>query len=338
MADQKSKNPSFTTHSTSLQASEAEATARRFIDIYADFARNAAALPVVAGRKSNIERFAGADATYTIEAMMGDGRALQAGTSHNLGTNFAVAFGTKYAAPDGTLSPVHQTSWGMSTRMVGGIVMAHGDDAGLRLPPAVAPVQAVFVPIGGKKDEEKEAVAAAVEAAAAAARAAGLRVKIDDTPAKTPGWKFAHWEMKGVPVRVEVGPRDLAAGACVLVRRDAARGDNKVMGVPLTDTAAFVAALKDLLDDVQASMLAQATAFRDDNIVDVSSLDELKAAVEAKKWARGWWAGSDADETRVKEETGATLRCYPFEQPGGEGACWLTGAPAKEVAVFARAY
>ena len=269
---------------------------------------------------------------------MGDGRALQAGTSHNLGTNFAVAFGTKFAAADGTLAPVHQSSWGMSTRMVGGIIMAHGDDAGLRLPPAVAPVQVVFVPIGGKKDEEKEAVVAAVATAAAAATAAGLRVKVDDTQGKTPGWKFAHWEMKGVPVRVEVGPRDLAAGACVLVRRDAPRGNNKLLGVPLTDSPSFVAALTGLLDDVQASMLAQATAFRDERIVDVSSLDDLRTAVTDGKWARGWWAGSDADETRVKEETGATLRCYTFEQPGGEGVCWLTGGAAKEVAVFARAY
>ena len=291
---------------------------------------------MVAGRKSAIERFAGAVTTYTIEAMMGDGRALQAGTSHNLGTNFAVAFGTRYAAPDGELLPVHQTSWGMSTRMVGGIVMAHGDDAGLRFPPAVAPVQAVFVPIV-KKGADAAAVEGAV-AAAAAAKAAGLRVKVDATEGKTPGWKYAHWEMKGVPVRVEVGPRDVAAGACVLVRRDKARGENKVMGVPLTDTAAFVGALTALLDDVQASMLAQATAFRDGRIVDVASYDELKAVVADGRWARGRWAGSDDDERRVKEETGATLRCFPFEQPGGEGPCLLTGAGAGEVAVFARAY
>lgn len=273
--------------------------------------------------------------------MMGDGRALQAGTAHNLGTNFAVAFGTRYADAAGGLAPVHQTSWGVSTRMVGGVVMAHGDDAGLRLPPAVAPVQAVFVPIvKGKKGAEADdgAIVAAVEAAAAAARRAGVRVKVDAAPAKSPGWKFAHWEMKGVPVRVEVGARDLAAGTCVLVRRDAARGANKTVGVPLADGAAFVRALAALLDDVQASMLAQATAFRDANIVDVASYDDLKAAIAAGKWARGRWAGSDADEARVKEETGATLRCFPFDQPGGVGACFLTGADAAEVAVFARAY
>ena len=323
-------------HTAHATAGEAEATAKQFVDLYARFAVEAAAIPVVAGRKSATERFAGADNTYTIEAMTGDRRALQAGTSHNLGTNFAAAFGTRFAAEDGSLQPVHQTSWGVSTRMVGAVVMAHGDDAGLRLPPALAPVQVVVIPIL-KKNVDPAPVNDAIARIAAAAKAAGIRIKVDATTGKTPGWKYAHWEMRGVPLRVEVGPRDADAGTCVAVRRDLPRGEAKTAGVPL-DGDGFVAAVRELLDSVQASLLAQATAFRDANIVDVSSYDDLQAAIAAGRWARGRWAGSDADEARVKEETGATLRCFPFDQPGGEGACFMTGAPAGEVAVFAKSY
>jgi prolyl-tRNA synthetase len=332
-------------HTAHATAGEATATARAFVELYAQFAREVAALPVVVGRKSRAESFAGADTTFTIEAMMGDGRALQAGTSHDLGSNFARAFGTRFAGGDAStgadesgLSFVHQSSWGVSTRMVGGVVMAHGDDGGARLPPALAPVQVIIIPIF-KKGADTEAVLAAADALAAGCKAAGLRARVDAEADKTPGWKYAHWEVKGVPLRAEVGPRDVEAGRCVVTRRDLPRGSGKVEGgLPLEPTA-FAAGVAGLLEEVQASLLAQATAFRDSRIVDVASYDELRAAVAEGRWARGWWAGTDDDEARVKEETGATLRCFPFEQPGGEaGPCFMTGKGGGEVAVFARAY
>eukprot|EP00884_Botryococcus_braunii_P008844 jgi/Botrbrau1/17961/Bobra.50_1s0053.1 len=324
-------------HTAHATAEEAEDTARQFIDVYADCAISIAAMPVIAGRKSRIESFAGANTTYTIEAMMGDGRALQAGTSHNLGTNFATAFGTRFENDKGELVPVHQTSWGMSTRMVGGVIMTHGDDAGLRLPPALAPVQVVIVPIA-KKEEERAVVNATVEALAAAAKTAGIRAVVDASTERTPGWKFNFWEMKGVPVRIEVGPRDVAQGAAVSARRDRPGKEGKAGGVPL-DPEAFVLHVRVLLDEVQSGLFQQAKDFRDANLVDVTSFEELAEAVQNGKWARGWWAGSDDDERKVKEETSATLRCIPFEQPSGPpGSCFLTGKPASEVAIFAKAY
>ena len=344
-------------HTAHATAEEATATAREFVALYAKFAREVAALPVIVGRKSRAESFAGADATFTIEAMMGDGRALQAGTSHDLGSNFARAFNTRFAGGDGsgaaspssaaandasTLSFVHQSSWGVSTRMVGGVVMAHGDDGGARLPPALAPVQVVIIPIF-KKGADPEAVVAAAEALASACASAGIRAKVDADAERTPGWKYAHWEVKGVPLRAEVGPRDLESGSCVVTRRDLPRGSGKVEGGLPLDPPAFASRVRDLLDEVQASLLQQATAFRDGRIVDVASYGELKAAVSEGLWARGPWAGSDADEARVKEETGATLRCFPFVgeengNGGGSGACFMTGVEGGEVAVFAKSY
>ncbi|GAB4818966.1 hypothetical protein N2152v2_006012 [Parachlorella kessleri] len=324
-------------HTAHATPEEAEEETLRMIRVYEDFAVNAAAIPVIAGRKSRIESFAGANCTYTIEAMMGDKKALQAGTSHNLGDNFAKAFGTRYLDENGELQFVHQSSWGMSTRMVGGIIMAHGDDAGLRLPPRLAPVQVVIVPILKKDADSSAAVMAAVGDMEAALKAAGIRAKVDASSEKTPGWKFNFWEMKGVPVRVEVGPRDVEAGTCVTARRDVAGKEGKQAGVPLA-AEPFVAHVKALLDEVQAALLEQARVFRDANIVDVASYDELKEAVAEGKWARGPWAGSDEQEVQIKEETQATLRCIPFEQPAGPKTCFLTGQPAAEVAIFAKAY
>ncbi|PRW57492.1 prolyl-tRNA synthetase [Chlorella sorokiniana] len=323
-------------HTAHATPEEAEEETIRMLRVYEDFACNVAAMPVIAGRKSRIESFAGANCTYTIEAMMGDRKALQAGTSHNLGDNFAKAFGTRYLDEAGQLQYVHQSSWGVSTRMVGGIIMTHGDDAGLRLPPRMAPIQVVIVPII-KKEADAEGVMAAVQGLESALKAAGVRVLLDATTDKTPGWKFNQYEMKGVPVRVEVGPRDVEQNACVVARRDVPGKEGKQFGVPM-EAAAFVAHVQGLLEEVQASLLAQAREFRDANIVDVSSYEELQAAVAEGKWARGPWAGSDDDERRVKEETSATLRCFPFEQPQHSGVCFLTGAPAKEVALFAKAY
>lgn len=262
--------------------------------------------------------------------------------------------------------------------MVGGIIMAHGDDKGLRLPPRLAPIQVVIVPIV-KKDADREAVEGAgetereawerlpcVEAChgctllarrvkssmsrypslpssltarqlCAAAEAAGLRARVDDRPDRSPGWKFSDWEMRGVPVRVEVGPRDVQQGTCVVARRDRPGKEGKEAGVPM-EAGAFVAHVRGALDGVQASLFEEARAFRDANIVDVASYDELVRAVGEGKWARGGWAASDADERRVKEETGGTLRCFPFEQPVGPKTCLMTGKPAEEVAIFAKAY
>jgi prolyl-tRNA synthetase len=323
-------------HTAHATAGEAEEETVRMLRIYEDFAVNAAAIPVVAGRKSRRESFAGANCTYTIEAMMGDRRALQAGTSHNLGDNFARAFNTRFLDEAGELRFVHQSSWGVSTRMVGGIIMAHGDDAGLRLPPALAPLQVVVIPIL-KKGADAAAVLAAAAGMEAALKAAGVRAKVDAGSERTPGWKFNHYELRGVPVRVEVGPRDVEAGTCVVARRDRAGKEGKEAGVPL-EAGAFVAHVSALLGEVQASLLAEATAFRDANIVDVASYAELQAAIAAGKWARGPWAGSDEEEGRVKDETQATLRCFPFDQPPHGGVCLLSGRPAAEVAIFAKAY
>eukprot|EP00878_Enallax_costatus_P035077 GHUV01039048.1.p1 GENE.GHUV01039048.1~~GHUV01039048.1.p1 ORF type:complete len:280 (+),score=82.69 GHUV01039048.1:359-1198(+) len=206
-------------HTAHATPEEAEAEAMKMLQVYKEFAVTQAAIPVIPGRKSRIESFAGANITYTIEAMMGDRKALQAGTSHNLGTNFAKAFNTQFVDEQQQLQYVHQTSWGMSTRMVGGIIMTHGDDQGLRLPPNVAPTQVVIVPIV-KKDTDRASVNEAVDKLHVALKEAGIRVKIDGNDLKTPGWRYNYWELKGVPVRVEVGPRDVEQGACVLARRD----------------------------------------------------------------------------------------------------------------------
>jgi prolyl-tRNA synthetase len=323
-------------HTAHATAEEAEEETIKMLKVYEEFAYNVAAIPVIAGRKSARESFAGANVTYTIEAMMGDKKALQAGTSHNLGDNFAKAFNTKYLDEDGQLKFVHQSSWGVSTRMVGGVIMAHGDDAGLRLPPKLAPTQVVIVPIL-KKGADGEGVLAAADQMKAALKEAGVRVEVDGTADKTPGWKFNYHEMRGVPVRVEVGPRDVDSGTCVLGRRDIPGKEGKKMGVPL-ESGAFVAHVQQLLEEVQEGLLEQAIAFRDDNIVDVASYDELKGVIEQGKWARGPWAGSDDDEMKVKEETSATLRCIPFDQPDHNGKCLMTGQGAKEVAIFAKAY
>ncbi|MEW5316484.1 MAG: hypothetical protein WDW38_007855 [Sanguina aurantia] len=322
-----------TAHSTAV---EAEEEAIRMINIYQDFARNICAMPVIAGRKSRIESFAGANCTYTIEAMMGDRKALQAGTSHNLGTNFAKAFETRFLDEKGELQFVHQTSWGMSTRMIGGIIMSHGDDKGLRLPPNIAPIQVVIVPII-KKDTDRESVMAAVAGLAAAGKAAGIRVKVDASDRQSMGWKFNFWEMKGVPVRIEVGPKDVEAGTCVLARRDRPGKEGKQFGVPL-DGPTWVCAVRTALAEVQEVLLREAEAFQESSIVDVTSYEELKAAIAEGKWARGGWAADDAAEARVKEETQATLRCFPFSQPAGPHVCLMTGLPATEVALFARSY
>ncbi|KAJ6796820.1 putative proline--tRNA ligase, chloroplastic/mitochondrial [Iris pallida] len=322
-----------TAHST---AEEAEEEALQMIDVYKKFAYEQAAIPVIAGRKSRAETFAGAACTYTIEAMMGDRKALQAGTSHNLGQNFSRAFGTQFTDENGQRQHVWQTSWAVSTRFVGGIIMTHGDDAGLMLPPRLAPVQVVIVPIWKKADEKAGVLNAAVSLVEVL-KIAGIKVKLDDSEQRTPGWKFNFWEMKGVPVRIEVGPRDVANGTVVVSRRDIPGKPGKDFGISMVPSV-LEAHVKSRLEDIQASLLHRATLFRDSNIVDVSSYEELKMVISQGKWARGPWSASDAEELKVKEETGATIRCFPFEQPEGQKTCFMTGNPADEVAIFAKSY
>lgn len=318
-------------HTAHATDADAEAETIQMLNIYADFAINEAAIPVIRGRKSNIERFAGAVRTYTIEAMMGDKKALQSGTSHNLGQNFAKAFNIQYLDEGNERQYCWTTSWGLSTRMVGAVVMAHGDDKGLRMPPRLAPIQVVIVPIF-RKEEEKAAVMEAV--ARIKTQLAGIRVHVDDREGQTPGFKFNDWEMRGVPIRLEIGPKDVQNNTVALARRDVADKSGKQF-VPQEGIATTVG---NLLNDIHANMLRQATEFRDTSIHDVKSYDELRQIIEAGGWARGWWAGSDADERRVKEETGATIRCFPLEQPQDAGMCLMTGAVAQEVALFAKAY
>ncbi|GLU13117.1 hypothetical protein SLE2022_297630 [Rubroshorea leprosula] len=323
-------------HTAHATLEEAEKEALQMIDVYTKFAYEQAAIPVIAGRKSKVETFAGATKTYTIEAMMGDRKALQAGTSHNLGQNFSRAFGTQFTDEIGQRQHVWQTSWAISTRFVGGIIMAHGDDAGLMLPPKVAPIQVVIVPIW-KKEDDKTGVLNAASSVLEVLKTAGLKVKLDNSDQRTPGWKFNFWEMKGVPLRIEIGPRDVSSGSVVISRRDVPGKQGKVFGISM-ESSILVPYVKEKLDDIQSSLLQRATSFRDSNIVDVSSYEELKTAISSGKWARGPWSASDADELKVKEETGATIRCFPFEQPQGSKTCLLTGNPAEEVAIFAKSY
>ncbi|KAG6422565.1 hypothetical protein SASPL_119142 [Salvia splendens] len=323
-------------HTAHASPEEAEAEAMQMIDVYTKFAYEQAAIPVVVGRKSKVETFAGASKTYTIEAMMGDQKALQAGTSHNLGQNFSRAFGTQFMDENGERQHVWQTSWAISTRFIGGIIMTHGDDAGLMLPPNLAPIQVVVVPIW-KKADEKAGVLGAASSVKETLQAAGIKVKLDDAENRTPGWKFNFWEMKGVPLRIEIGPRDVSNGSVVVCRRDIPGKQGKVFGISM-ESSALVAYVKGMLDEVQSSLLESAKSFRDSNIVDVSSYSELKEAIAQGKWARGPWSASDSEELKVKEETGATIRCFPFEQPEGAKKCLMTGNPAEEVAIFAKSY
>ncbi len=319
-------------HTAHATAEEAEERTRQMLDVYTDFAVNEAAVPVIRGIKSEMERFAGAVQTYTIEAMMGDGKALQSGTSHNLGQNFAKAFDIEYLDQNNQLQHCWTTSWGLSTRFIGAIIMTHGDDNGLILPPRLAPIQTVIVPIF-RKDEEKAVVMEAVERINQELVAAGVRVKVDDRENLSPGFKFNDWELRGVPTRIEIGPRDVQKNSVALARRDVPGRDGK----QFVSQDGLAQTVTDLLVEVQQSLLDRATKFRDENTHDVATYDDFKGAIKTG-FARVWWAGDNDDETRVKEETKATIRCFPLEQPEGEGVCFFTGKPADKVAIFGRAY
>jgi prolyl-tRNA synthetase len=319
-------------HTAHATREEAEAETRQMLDVYADFAINDAAIPVIPGKKSEAEKFAGADTTYSIEAMMGDGKALQSGTSHFLAQNFAEAFEVRYLDHNGQLQHCWTTSWGLSTRVVGAIIMVHGDDQGLVLPPKLAPFQVVVVPIF-KTDEEKTAVFAAARKVKVELVKADIRVTVDEREGFSPGWKFNDWEMRGVPVRVELGPKDVAKQSAVLARRDRPGKEGKI-SAPLTDLTQNI---QRLLVEIQQSMHDTALAFRKANTHEAKTYDELKKAVETG-FALSHWCGSADCEATIKEETRATMRCIPLEQTGGSGSCVYCGKPASERAIFARAY
>ena len=317
-------------HTAHATREEAEEETKRMLDVYTDFARTEAAMPVIPGRKSESEKFAGAVRSYSIEAMMGDKKALQSGTSHFLGQNFAKAFEIKYLDKNNELQYAWTTSWGMSTRIIGGIVMVHGDDQGLKLPPRLAPIQVVIVPIF-KSDAEKARVMPVVETLRKQL-AEPVRVKVDERE-ETPGFKFNDWEMRGVPLRMEVGPKDVDKGSVVLARRDVPGREGKAF-VP---QAGIVEAVQAKLADIQSNMLKLATEFRDANTREPKNYDEFKAMVD-DGFARAWWCGERECEARIKDDTKATTRCIPLEQPGGSGTCVHCGKPAEEVAIFAKAY
>jgi prolyl-tRNA synthetase len=319
-------------HTAHATQEEAVAETRQMLDIYTDFAVNDAAIPVIPGKKSDAEKFAGADTTFSIEAMMGDGKALQAGTSHFLGQNFAQAFEVRYLDQGGQLQHCWTTSWGLSTRFIGAIIMVHGDDQGLVLPPKLAPYQVVIVPIY-KTDEEKASVLGAARTLNGELVKACMRVKLDEREGPSPGWKFNDWEMRGVPLRVELGPKDVAKQSAVLARRDRPGREGKI-SVLLADLPATA---EKLLAEIQQSMFEKALAFRKSNTHDVANYEELKKAVE-NGFANASWCGSAECEAKIKEETRATMRCIPLEQDGVPGGCVACGKPAGERAIFARAY
>ena len=319
-------------HTAHATQEEAAFETRQMLDIYADFAINDAAIPVISGEKSESERFAGADRTFSIEAMMGDRRGLQAGTSHNLGQNFSKAFDIRYLDQNNELQYCWTTSWGLSTRFIGAIIMVHGDDQGLVMPPRLAPYQAVIVPIF-RNDEEKALVMESVYQTSQQLTENGIRVKVDDRDHLTPGFKFNDWEMRGVPVRVEIGPRDVAKGSVALARRDIPGRDGKQFvpqeGLPIV--------VSQLLEDIHQAMYAKAQNFLESHTYRPKDYGELKEAVK-DGFVRVWWDGTTEDEMKIKEETKATVRCLPLDKPEGKGICIYSGRETDRVAVFGRGY
>jgi prolyl-tRNA synthetase len=317
-------------HTAHATPEECQEETLRMLDVYADFAINDGAIPVIRGRKSQSEKFAGADNSYSIEAMMGDTRALQAGTSHNLGQNFAKAFDIQYLDKNNLQQYVWTTSWGLSTRFVGAVIMTHGDEQGLVLPPKLAPFQIVIVPIY-RNDEEKSLVMPVVEKVQQELQS--FRLKIDYREEVTPGFKFNDWEMRGVPLRIEIGPKDVQKGTLAFARRDMPGKAGK----SFVSQSYLEAQVAEALQSIQASLFERALAFRRAHTSDPGDYNELKSAVE-NGWAFSWWCGDAECETKVKEETKATTRCIPLEQEPAQGKCIVCGKLATEKVIFGRAY
>jgi prolyl-tRNA synthetase len=318
-------------HTAHATAEEAIVETEKMLDVYADFAENWMALPVVKGKKTANERFAGALDTYCIEALMQDGKALQAGTSHFLGQNFAKAFDVKFTNKEGKIDHVWASSWGVSTRLIGALIMAHSDDAGLVLPPKLAPIQVVIVPIY-KSDEDLQNISKFVNELMPKLKALGVSVKYDDRDTQRPGFKFAEYELKGVPVRLAIGGRDMENGTVELARRDT-REKQTVSQERLDQYIA------ELLEEIQANIYNKAEAFRADNITDANSYDEFKELLDGKAgFISAHWDGTPETELKIKEETKATIRCIPLDNKLEDGVCIYSGKPSIQRVLFARAY
>ncbi len=314
-------------HTAHATAEDAEARTIQMLNVYATFCEEVLAMPVIKGRKTDKEKFAGAEATYTIEALMHDGKALQSGTSHNFGDGFAKAFGIQYTDKDNTLKYVHQTSWGMTTRLIGAIIMVHGDNSGLVSPPRVAPTQVMVIPIMQKKEGVLEKAMELKERLAKK----GCRVKVDDSD-KSPGWKFSEQEMRGIPIRVEIGPKDIEANKCVLVRRD----NGEKIEICIDDLEDTVA---NLLETIQKDMFEKAKAHRDAHTYTATTMDELQTILDEKPgFVKAMWCGEQACEDKIKELYSATSRCMPFEQEQISDKCICCGKPAKKMVYWGRAY
>lgn len=312
-------------HTAHATAEDAENRTIQMLNLYADFCEQVLAIPVVKGRKTDKEKFAGAEATYTIEALMHDGKALQSGTSHNFGDGFAKAFGIQYTDKDNKLKYVHQTSWGMTTRLIGAVIMVHGDNSGLVLPPKVAPTQVMIIPIMQKKEGVLEKAAQIKEVLS------NYRVKVDDSD-KSPGWKFSEQEMRGIPVRVEIGPKDIEANKAVIVRRDT----REKIEVSLDEIESKVG---EVLDAMQYDMLERAREHREKHTYIATNYDEFKEAVATKPgFIKAMWCGDEACENKIKEDTTATSRCMPFEQEQISDKCVCCGKPAKAMVYWGKAY
>jgi prolyl-tRNA synthetase len=318
-------------HTAHATADEAIQEAEKMLHVYADFVENYMALPVMKGVKTPNERFAGALETYCIEALMQDGKALQAGTSHFLGQNFAKAFDVKYLTKENRQEFVWATSWGVSTRLIGALVMAHSDDQGLVLPPRIAPLQVVIVPIF-KGAEQKAAVDEKVSPLIADLKARGISVKYDDSENNRPGWKFAEYELKGVPVRIAIGPKDIENGVVEIARRDT----KEKTSVPVEGVAQYV---QDLLENIQQNLYNRALAYREEHITAVNSWEEFKAVLEQKGgFVSAHWDGTPETEEKIKDETKATIRCIPLNNTQESGSCVYSGKPSSQRVLFALAY
>lgn len=318
-------------HTAHATAEEAVAETKQMLHVYADFAENWMAMPVIKGTKTESERFAGALDTYCIEALMQDGRALQAGTSHFLGQNFAKAFDVKFTSKEGKLEHVWATSWGVSTRLIGALVMAHSDDLGLVLPPKLAPIQVVIVPIF-RTDEEKKEIDDLADEIIAACKKKDISVKFDDRDTYRPGYKFAEWELKGVPIRITIGARDLKNDLVEVARRDTQEKES-INKAELQDKIEF------LIHDIQENIYKKAAKFRDDKITEVNSYEEFKDILENKTgFVSAHWDGTTETELLIQEETKATIRCIPLDNSEEEGVCIYTGKPSTQRVLFAKAY
>ena len=317
-------------HTAHETAEEAQAETLKILALYKECAENVLAMPVVDGQKSESEKFAGASRTYSIEALMGDGRALQAGTSHNLGQNFAKAFGIQFQGRDKSLQHAWTTSWGVSTRLIGGVIMTHGDDRGLILPPRVAPYQVVIVPI--PRGNWQETVLPKAREIQQQLMAGGVRVMLDDREAYTPGWKFSEWELRGVPLRLEIGPKDLEKSQVLVARRDT----REKLGVPMDG---LVARIQGLLDEIQQNLLTRAIAFRDEHTQRADTYDAFKQAMEGRPgFVIAPWCGAAECEAQIKTDTQATIRNMPIDAPPPSGGCIRCDNPARAEAWFAKAY